>query len=147
MCFQITSRLGNEPHKLLALFANDDLRQAVSYCSRALGFTVDTARSGNDAARLLRGSDYRVLVTDRFIPPWPGLDSIPRLKRRYPHVRIVVLLESGPVGIASLLRLAGADVVVEPPLRRAALLAAILPDRCDAETRRSPTGRPFREPY
>jgi DNA-binding response OmpR family regulator len=146
MCFQMISRLGNEPYKLLALFADDDLRQAVSYWSTALGFTVDSARGGTEAARLLRNFDYRALVTDRFIPPWPGLDSIPKLKRRYPLVRIVVLLESGPVGIASLLRMAGADVVVEPPLRRAALVAAILPDRCGALTRRSPFGRPSREP-
>ena len=72
--------------------------------------------------------DYRALVMDRFVPPWPGLGGIPRVKRRYPDVRIVVLLKPGPVGAASLLRIAGADAVVDPPLRQAALLGAILPD-------------------
>jgi DNA-binding NarL/FixJ family response regulator len=88
---------------------------------------VDAASDGKQAANLLRKSAYRALVTDRFIPPWPGLDSIPKLKRRYPSVRIVVLLKSGPIGTAAVLRLAGADAVVEPPVRQASLMTALLP--------------------
>lgn len=129
MCFQTVDRGSDDLGKILVLFTDDDLRAAARYWTRALGFTVDAARDGAHAAKLLRASRYRALVTDRFIPPWPGLDSIPKLKRRYPHVRIVVLLERGPLDAAALLRVAGADVVVEPPLRRAALVAAILPGR------------------
>jgi DNA-binding response OmpR family regulator len=123
--------------KLLVLSADEDLGEAVSYYGQALGFEVDTAQTGTHAARLLRTSDYLALLTDRFIPPWPGLDGIPGLKRRYPRIRIVVLLVDGPVGIASLLRVAGADVVIEPPLRQAALLAALLPGRNTIEKGRS----------
>ena len=128
MCSQMIDRIACGPQKIIMLLADDDLREATSYWSEALGWSVELARDGKHAARLLRMSEYRALVTDRFIPPWPGLDSIPKLKRRYPNVRIVVLLTRGPIGTAAVLRLAGADAVIEPPVRQAALMTALLPD-------------------
>jgi DNA-binding response OmpR family regulator len=125
----MASRNGDTPGRLLVLCADEEVGESAAYWGRALGFTVDTSSSGAQAARLLRTSCYWAILTDRCIPPWPGLGSIPKLKRRYPDIRIVVLLERGPIGIASVLRLAGADVVIEPPWRQAALLAALVPDR------------------
>jgi DNA-binding response OmpR family regulator len=125
----MASRTDDALRRLLVLCADEELGEAAAYWGRALGFTVDTSSSGARAARLLRASRYWALLTDRCIPPWPGLGSIPRLKRRHPDIRIVVLLERGPIGVASVLRLVGADVVIEPPLRQTALLAALLPGR------------------
>src|SRR5262245_29096504 len=118
-------RTGEAPRRLLVLCADEALSGAAAYWSADLGFAVDRASNGSQAARLLRTSRYQALVTDRCIPPWPGLGGIARLKRRHPEVRIIVLLERGPVGLASVLRLAGADVVLEPPLQQAALHAAL----------------------
>jgi DNA-binding response OmpR family regulator len=123
-------------HKILVLCCDDDVRELVSHWSGASGFEVDTATRGGQAAKLLRKHDYRALVMDRFLPPWPGLDSIPRLKRRFPGVRIIVLLNRGPVGAASLLRVAGADAVIEPPLGQLALLSAISADQPSRNSKR-----------
>jgi DNA-binding response OmpR family regulator len=127
MCVQIINRLANGPQRIIILVANNDLRNTASYWSETLGFAVDTARNGAHAAKLLQEGAYKALVTDRFVPPWPGLESIPKLKRRYPSVRLVVLLKRGPIGIGSMLRVAGADAVIEPPVRQAALMTALLP--------------------
>jgi DNA-binding response OmpR family regulator len=128
MCVQISNRLANGPQKIIVLVANHDLRDTASYWSEALGFAVDAARNGAHAAKLLQEGAYQALVTDRFVPPWPGLASIPRLKRLYPSTRLVVLLKRGPIGIGSMLRVAGADAVIEPPVRQAALMTALLPN-------------------
>ena len=127
MCVQIINRLADGPKKIIVLVANQDLRDAASYWSEALGFAVDAARTGTHAAELLQEGPYQALVTDRFVPPWPGLESIPKLKRRYPGMRLIILLKRGPIGTASMLRVAGADAVIELPIRQADLMTALLP--------------------
>ena len=111
MCVQINLQTDG-PKKIIVLVANHDLRDAASYWSEALGFAVDGARNGPQAAKLLQEGAYQALVTDRFVPPWPGLESIPKLKRRYPSMRLIVLLKRGPIGIGAMLRVAGADAVI-----------------------------------
>ena len=127
MCVQIINRLADGPKKIIVLVANQDLRDAASYWSEALGFAVDAARTGTHAAKLLQEGPYQALVTDRFVPPWPGLESIPNLKRRYPGMRLINLLKRGQIGTASMLRVAGADAVIELPIRQADLMTALLP--------------------
>ncbi len=127
MCVQIINRSADGPKKIIVLVANHDLRESASYWSHDLGFTVDVAKNGTHAAKLLQEGAYQAFVTDRFVPPWPGLASIPRFKRLYPSTRLVVLLKRGPTGIGSMLRVAGADAVLEPPVRQAALMTALLP--------------------
>ena len=113
MCVQIINRLADGPKKIIVLVANQDLRDAASYWSEALGFAVDAARTGTHAAKPLQEGPYQALVTDRFVPPWPGLESIPKLKRRYPGMRLINLLKRGQIGTASMLRVAGADAVID----------------------------------
>ena len=125
MCVQVAEPGGAAPRRALVLCANDDIRDPVIYWLSQTGFVVDAPQDGTRAARLLRKTKYEAFLTDRFLPPWPGLDVVPAFKRRYPKVRLVIVLHGAPVGMASLLRLAGADAVVDPPLRRAALLSAI----------------------
>ena len=127
MCVQIINRLADGAKKVIVLVANHDLRDAASYWIEDLGFAVDAAKNGAHAANLLQEGAYQALVTDRFVPPWPGLESIPKLKRRYPSMRLIVLLKRGPIGIGAMLRVAGADAVIEPPVRQAALMTALLP--------------------
>ena len=90
MCVQMINRIADGSKKIIVLVANTDLREAASYWSEGLGFTVDAARNGAHAAKLLQEGAYQALVTDRFVPPWPGLESIPKLKRRYPSMRLIV---------------------------------------------------------
>ena len=75
MCVQIINRLADGPKKIIVLVANQDLRDAASYWSEALGFAVDAARTGTHAAKLLQEGPYQATVTDRFVPPWPGLKA------------------------------------------------------------------------
>jgi DNA-binding response OmpR family regulator len=125
MAFQTIDSITDDRGRLLSLVGDEDLREAIRYWSTDLGLTVDTVCSGARAAKLLRKVEYQALVTDRVIPPWPGLDSLPKLKRQYPDLRVIVLLRRGPVGVASLLRLVGADEVIEGPMRVSTLVSAL----------------------
>jgi DNA-binding response OmpR family regulator len=126
MGIQMIEAINSVRHKLLVLVGDEDLREAIRYWSTDVGLSVDAVGSGSHATRQLRKYEYRAFVTDRVIPPWPGLHSLPKLKRVFPHLRIIVLLRRGPIGTSSLLRLAGADEVIEGPMRRATLMSALL---------------------
>lgn len=76
---------------------------------------------------MLRKEKYNAFLTDRLLPPWPGLDTLPLLKRKHPNLRVIVVLQSAPAGMAAVLRLAGIDAVIEPPLRRAEVCSAVTP--------------------
>jgi DNA-binding NtrC family response regulator len=123
----IATQLVDLPRRAMMLCVNADVGRAIEHWLREGGAEVDTPKDGKKAARMLRQDRYHAFVTDRFLPPWPGLDALPILKRKHPDLRIIVVLQNAPVGMASVLRLAGADAVIEPPLRRADVFAALAP--------------------
>ena len=113
------------PVRALMLCVDTDVGRALAHWLRESGAEVDAPEDGKRAARMLRQQRYTVFVTDRFLPPWPGLDTLPLLKRKNPDLRVIVVLRSAPVGMAAVLRLAGIDAVIEPPLRRADICSAV----------------------
>ena len=81
------------------------------------------AADGYQAARALkRGSSW--LVTDRVLPPWPGLDPFLDLRSRYPHLNIV-FVEGDNVHDTILARVTGASVTLSRPLTRQAVTGAL----------------------
>ncbi|HRK19112.1 MAG TPA: response regulator [Hyphomicrobiaceae bacterium] len=113
--------------RALVLCVDDDIGRALAHWLRDSGAEVDVPEDGKRAARMLRKERYNAIVTDRFLPPWPGLDTLPLLKRKHPNLRLIVVLNSAPAGMAAVLRLAGIDAVIEPPLRRAEVCSAVTP--------------------
>jgi hypothetical protein len=81
------------------------------------------AEDGYHAARLLQNGS-RWLVTDRVLPPWPGLDSLPTLRSERPHLRIA-FVESGNIHDGILARVTGANVLLQRPLTRQAVKDAL----------------------
>jgi DNA-binding NtrC family response regulator len=86
------------------------------------GIRVEIAKSGRQAKQLLHSGDRSVLVTDRVLPPWPGLPRLASLKKSNKHLRIVAI-DRGDAA-SCYVALAGADVV-SPPLRRYVAMRAI----------------------
>lgn len=115
------------PIRALMLCVDDDIGRALAHWLRDSGAEVDVPEDGKRAARMLRKVKYNAFVTDRFLPPWPGLDTLPLMKRKHPNLRVIVVLNSAPAGMAAVLRLAGVDAVIEPPLRRADVCSAVTP--------------------
>lgn len=114
--------------RVVVLCAEERLRQLLTYWLNSMPLDVTTATNGRSAADVLaRHGGEVVLVTDRTLPPWPGLPPLPVLKQQNPSLRIVVI-DGGAAGPmqAHGPSLSGADVTVTRPFSRLALRRSIL---------------------
>jgi DNA-binding response OmpR family regulator len=111
------------PAGVLILCADETARDALAYWLRSSNVATDVAVDGYEASERLRSGAFRLLVTDRLLPPWPGLDTFVRLKQRLTNLRIA-FVDDGVPDTQALARAAGADVILLRPLRRASVLRA-----------------------
>lgn len=107
---------------VMVLCADDVARQTVAYWLHSSGIAAAVALTGYEARALL-GVATRLLITDRVLPPWPGLDTFVALKLTVAGLKVAVL-DDGVPDNRTLARSAGADIVLERPLRRADVIAA-----------------------
>jgi DNA-binding response OmpR family regulator len=108
---------------VLILCADQTARDALAYWLRSSNVAAEVAVDGYEASERLRSGAFRLLVTDRVLPPWPGLDAFVRLKQRLTNLRIA-FIDDGVPDTQALARAAGADVILQRPLRRASVLRA-----------------------
>lgn len=108
---------------IVVLCADETARNALAYWLNSSGIRASIANSGYEARALLSMAGARMLVTDRALPPWPGLDSISGLKHALAGLKVAVL-DDGVPDNAALARAVGADVILARPLRRSNVIAA-----------------------
>ncbi|MBL8700964.1 MAG: hypothetical protein JNK67_21495 [Alphaproteobacteria bacterium] len=116
---------------IVILCAEEATRAALAYWTTQLPVHFVIADDGYHANRILRTEACRLLLTDRLLPPWPGLDSFRQLRERNPGLRIAVV-EGPRREDAGLARVTGATDILARPLRRQAVA-----DTIDAATRPS----------
>lgn len=109
---------------VVVLCADQETREVLRFWLHGAGVPVAVAADGPSAAALLAEKERGGLIVDRFLPPWPGLDTIRALKRRHPALRVIVI-GGGDSDTARLARAVGADVLLERPLRRSGILRAL----------------------
>lgn len=110
---------------VLILCADETSRDALAYWLRSSNVATDVAANGYEASERLRSGAVGLLVTDRLLPPWPGLDAFVQLKQRLSGLRIA-FIDDGVPDTQVLARAAGADIILPRPLRRANVLQAAL---------------------
>jgi DNA-binding NtrC family response regulator len=82
------------------------------------GFTVDTAREIHEAERLIKTTDYNVIIQDLRLElrrQSDGLEIIKLVHKRNPETRIVVLTSYGSPEVEAAARRAGADAFLRKP--------------------------------
>lgn len=109
---------------IVILCADEGTRDTLAFWFGGAGCRTFVARDGHQANRALRDGRCRLLVTDRVLPPWPGLDTFLSLRSRDPALGIAVI-ESGSIEDRILARVTGATVLLPRPLTRTAVLAAL----------------------
>jgi DNA-binding response OmpR family regulator len=113
-----------EETKVVILCLDERYRTTLAHWLRSGGMGVEMADDGSRAKVLLGAGSRDVLITDRVLPPWPGLPRLADLKRSSPWLCIVAIDKGDPdsryVAFA-----AGADAVISPPLRRDEVMRAI----------------------
>jgi DNA-binding NtrC family response regulator len=85
---------------------------------RREGVIADAAGSGDEAMRLYRRGDHRLVISDLAMPGLDGLGLLKALKREVPAPRFVLMTGVGTVSTAVTALREGADDVVEKPLSR-----------------------------
>jgi CheY-like chemotaxis protein len=110
---------------VLILCTDEASRDALAYWLRSSCVPARVAADGYEASEQLRSGAFRLLVTDRILPPWPGLDAFVRLKQRLSGLRIA-FIDDGVPDTQALARAAGADIILPRPLRRASVLQTAL---------------------
>ena len=103
--------------------AEEDVRDVIAHWLTMNGMNAVVAANGYEAARALRRGS-RWLVTDRVLPPWPGLDPFLDLRSRYPNLNIV-FVEGSNIHDTILARVTGAGTTLSRPLKRQAVLEAV----------------------
>ena len=111
------ARTRHGPGSVVILCADETVRAAIAYWATLFPARTVVAEDGYQANRVLRAEDCSLLVTDRILPPWPGLDTFHQLRERNPSLRIAFVEGTSreDVGLA---RVSGASIVLPRPLRR-----------------------------
>ncbi len=115
----------NSSHgSVVVLCAEESTRDVLAYWYSSLPARALVAEDGYRANRLLHENNCSLLVTDRILPPWPGLETFVQLRSMHPQLRIA-FVDDGSRDARILARVTGAHLVLERPLTRPAVLAAL----------------------
>lgn len=110
--------------EILILCADEEVRDVLTYWLTGSGARVVVAEDGYQATKHLQNG-CRWFVTDRALPPWPGLDSVISLRSRYPKLGIA-FVESDNIHDGILAKVSGANVLLQRPLTRQGVNEALL---------------------
>jgi DNA-binding response OmpR family regulator len=108
---------------VVLLCADRDVREAISYWLASTCVPVFSTTDGYEANVVLKAMEGGLLVTDRALPPWPGLDPIKRLLAANPRLRIAYVDDGGEGDV--LAQLTGAHVILRKPLDVRHVLGAL----------------------
>ena len=110
------TRRNQEDGDVVILCAEEEVRDAIAYWLSSQPAKTVVAEDGYHAAKILQNG-CRWLVTDRVLPPWPGLDNFLGLRSTYPQLRIA-FVENGNLDDRILARVTGASALLRRPLSR-----------------------------
>jgi DNA-binding response OmpR family regulator len=129
-----TAHTGNGHHAahhntgaIVILCAEEEVRDVIAYWLSSAPAKTLIAENGYQAAKALNDG-CRWLVTDRVLPPWPGLDTFITLRSQHPDLRIA-FVENGNVHDGILAKVTGASVLLPRPLTRRAISEALADGR------------------
>ncbi|MBI3705035.1 MAG: hypothetical protein HY244_14600 [Rhizobiales bacterium] len=109
---------------VIILCAEEEVRDVIAYWLTSQPARTFVADDGYHAARILNDGPCRWLVTDRVLPPWPGLDGFLDLRADHPHLRIA-FVENGNLHDGILARVTGATALLKRPLTRQSVIDAL----------------------
>lgn len=112
-----------EAGDIVILCTEEAVRDVLAYWLASPPGRAVVADDGYHAAKALENG-CRWLITDRVLPPWPGLDTFLTLRSRHPQLRIAYV-ENGNVHDGILARVTGASVLLPRPLTRQGVSAAL----------------------
>jgi DNA-binding response OmpR family regulator len=114
----------NAAGEVVILCGEEEVRDVIVHWFTSLPASTTIAEDGYHANTILRERNCRLLVTDRVIPPWPGLDTFRTLRDRNPDLR-VAFVDNGNIHDRILARIVGATDYFSRPLNRRTVIEAL----------------------
>jgi two-component system, NtrC family, response regulator AlgB len=118
--------------RVLIVDDEPSIRKTTTVALESMGHQVEEAASGQDAFRALESSRFDVVLLDLKLQGEDGLDLLPRLLRRWPHVSVVVFTAFASIETAvEAMRCGAADYIAKPftPHQVREVLARVLRTR------------------
>lgn len=120
----VRKRSNKNATDVVILCAEEEVRDVIAYWLSTLPVRAFVAENGYQASEKLRDPACGLLITDRVLPPWPGLDVFIELRERNPNLQIAVV-DNGSLNDQILASLTGANVLLPRPLTRQAVIDAL----------------------
>ena len=77
--------------KILIVDDDNELRSNLSVILEDLGYSLDTASSGDEAIKKAAKNDYSVVLLDLMMPGTSGMHVLDRLRRNAPRTKVIVI--------------------------------------------------------
>jgi DNA-binding response OmpR family regulator len=114
--------------RVLVIEDDEDFRNLVLRWFRDCGIEAAGAANGAQALALQRSHPARVIVTDIFMPEMEGIETIHKLRKEFPEVRIIAMSGRDPrlrFDVFDVAREVGAVRTFKKPFRFEELVAAV----------------------
>lgn len=89
-------------------------------------YTVDTARSAEEAISKLANEEFHIAMTDMIMPGIDGIELLKKIKTQWPHVAVIVISGKATIGMAVEAMKIGAEEFIEKPVEDLDLLKIII---------------------
>lgn len=114
--------------RILLIEDDDSLRKMLRLTLTKMGHAVAEARNGKEGMALHQSAPADLVLTDLIMPEMEGLETIMKLRRTQPELKIIAMSGGGRGNAISYLQIAkrmGAARVLEKPFTEKDLAAAI----------------------
>lgn len=94
----------------------------------AAGHEVVEAANGNDGIRYQKAHPFDMVITDMIMPEKEGVETVVKLKGKYPDLKIIAISGGGRTRNLDFLQLAGefgADIVITKPFSDEDLMKSV----------------------
>lgn len=115
----------DERIRVLVVEDDSDLRRAMRDVFLMRGFTVNSARDGQDGLKLALSDRYDVVVTDVRMPGISGIDLTRRILLHRPAFRVIAITAFPEWNVSAAAAEAGASLVIHKPISLARLAEII----------------------
>ena len=90
-------------------------------------YTVEEAKNGGDALKLVAHNPIDLVIVDIFMPNKDGLGVILELQKKFPHIKIIAISGGGRRGpdYLPIAKKLGAQHILTKPFERQELLSAV----------------------
>jgi len=89
-------------------------------------YNIDIAHSADEAIEKLENKTFHIAMTDMVMPGTDGIELLTQIKKRWPHVAVVVISGKATIGMAVEAMKIGAEEFIEKPVEDLELLKIII---------------------